>query len=71
MVPVVTGLIADSTYFGIYDMSNTVVSFASAIAVMGMYDAMYYMFFEKENIKISENPYKSRIFAVSLCRFVA
>lgn len=51
MVPVVTRLMPDSSYFGISDMSNTVVSFGSAIAVMGMYDAMYRMFFEKEDEK--------------------
>ena len=49
MVPVVTRLMPSTEYFGISDLSNTVVSFASAIAVMGMYDAMYRMFFEKEN----------------------
>ena len=55
MVPVVTRLIPDSTYFGINDMSNTVVSFASAIAVMGMYDAMYRMFFEKDDEEYKKN----------------
>ncbi len=48
MVPVITRLMPDSTYFGISDLSNTVVSFCSAIAVLGMYDAMYRMFFEKD-----------------------
>lgn len=49
MVPVITRLMPDSTYFGISDMSYTIISFASAIAIMGMYDAMYRMFFEKED----------------------
>lgn len=49
MVPIVTRIMPDSTYFGISDMSNTVLSFTSAIAVMGMYDAMYRMFFEKDD----------------------
>lgn len=48
MVPIVTRLMPNTTYFGISDLSNTVVSFGSAIAIMGMYDAMYRMFFEKE-----------------------
>lgn len=48
MVPIITRLMPDSTYFGISDMSSTIISFASAIAMMGMYDAMYRMFFEKE-----------------------
>lgn len=51
MVPIVTRLMPDSTFFGISDLSNTIISFASALAVMGMYDAMYRMFFEKEEIE--------------------
>ena len=49
MVPIVTRLMPNSSYFGISDMSNTVVSFGSSLAVMGMYDAMYRMFFEKND----------------------
>lgn len=48
MVPIVTRIMPSSDYFGLSDLSNTVVQFASAFAVMGMYDAMYRMFFEKE-----------------------
>ena len=50
MVPVVTRIMPDSSYFGISDMSHTIVSFGSALAIMGMYDAMYRMFFEKDEI---------------------
>lgn len=49
MVPLVTRLMPNSDYYGISDLSNTVISFGSALAVMGMYDAMYRMFFEKED----------------------
>ena len=49
MVPIVTKLMPSTDYFGISDLSNTVVNFASSIAIMGMYDAMYRMFFEKED----------------------
>lgn len=51
MVPIVTRLMPNTEYYGISDLSNTVVGFGSAIAVMGMYDAMYRMFFEKEDEK--------------------
>ena len=44
MVPIVTRLMPDSSYYGISDLSNTVIQFGSAFAVMGMYDAMYRMF---------------------------
>jgi len=49
MVPIVTRIMPDSTYYGLIDLSHTLVSLASALAVMGMYDAMYRMFFEKED----------------------
>ena len=61
MVPIVTRLMPDTTYFGLSDMSNTVVQFASAIAVMGMYDAMYRLFFEKE-----EEEYRKRVCSTAL-----
>lgn len=49
MLPVVTRLMPDTAYFGLSDLSNTVIQFGSALAVFGMYDAMYRMFFEKES----------------------
>lgn len=55
MVPIVTRLMPSTDYFGLSDLSNTVISFASAFAVMGMYDAMYRMFFEKEDEEYKKN----------------
>lgn len=55
MVPIVTRLMPNTDYYGISDLSNTVVSFASALAVMGMYDAMYRFFFEKEDDEYKKN----------------
>lgn len=49
MLPIVTRLMPDSTYFGLNDLFSTVVSFASTFAILGMYDAMFRMFFEKED----------------------
>jgi O-antigen/teichoic acid export membrane protein len=61
MVPIVTRLMPSSDYYGLSDLSNTVVSFASALAVMGMYDAMYRMFFEKD-----DEEYKKSICSTAL-----
>ena len=61
MVPIITRLMPNSSYFGISDLSNTIVQFGSALAVMGMYDAMYRMFFEKD-----EESYKKRICSTAL-----
>ncbi len=49
MIPIVTRIMPRAEYFGINDLSSTVVSFCSAIVIMGMYDAMYRMFFEKDD----------------------
>lgn len=49
MIPVVTRLMPSPDYYGISDLSNTLTQFGSALAVMGMYDAMYRMFFEKKD----------------------
>ena len=49
MLPIVTRIMPNTEFFGISDMSNTIVQFGSAIALMGMYDAAYRMFFEKED----------------------
>ena len=49
MVPIITRIMPSSEYFGLSDLSNTLIQFASAFAIMGMYDAMYRMFFEKDS----------------------
>lgn len=49
MVPIITRIMPNTTYFGISDMSATIISFGTALAIVGMYDAMYRMFFEKED----------------------
>ncbi|SCN23720.1 MATE efflux family protein [Clostridium sp. N3C] len=49
MLPIITRLMPDTFYFGLNDLSVTVVSFGTALAIMGMCDAMFRMFFEKED----------------------
>lgn len=66
VVPIVTRLMPSIEYFGISDLSNTVVSFASAFAIMGMYDAMYRLFFEKGEIE-----YKKKVCSTALSFTVA
>lgn len=61
MVPVATRIMPNTDYYGISDLSNTVVQFGSAIAIMGMYDAMYRMFFEKD-----EEVYKKKLCSTAL-----
>lgn len=61
MLPIITSIMTDSKYYGINDMVNLVISFAGAIAMMGMYDAMFRMFFEKES-----DDYKKSICSTAL-----
>ena len=49
MAPVVTRIMPGTEYFGLSDLSGTIVSFAGALAIIGMYDAMFRMFFEKDD----------------------
>ena len=62
MIPIVTRMLPDMGYYGISDLSNTLVSFGGAIGVMGMYDAMYRMFFEKE----TDEDYKKQVCSTAL-----
>ena len=49
MVPIITRLLPNSTYYGLSDLCSTIISFGASIAVLGMYDAMYRMYFEKND----------------------
>ncbi|WP_276889740.1 lipopolysaccharide biosynthesis protein [Faecalibaculum rodentium] len=49
MLPVITRLMPDSFYYGLSDISNTIVQFGTALAVMGMYDAVFRLFFDRED----------------------
>lgn len=61
MLPIVTRLMPNTEYFGLNDISVVIVSFGTAIAIMGMYDAMYRMFFERD-----EQEYKEEICSSTL-----
>lgn len=62
MLPIVTRIMPNSSYFGLSDLATTVTSFGSALALLGMYDAMYRLFFDRE-----EEGYKKEICSTSLC----
>lgn len=55
MLPIVTRLMPDTSYFGLNDISTIVVSFGSSLAVMGMYDAMFRMFFDHDSNKYKKS----------------
>ena len=49
MLPFITRLMPDTKYFGIADMSSLTCSFGVAFAIMGMYDAVFRLFFDKDD----------------------
>ncbi|MEN6471861.1 MAG: oligosaccharide flippase family protein [Clostridiaceae bacterium] len=51
MLPILTRLYPSSSYIGINDSVNLIVTFASQIAIMGVYDAMYRYYFEQESVE--------------------
>ena len=55
MVPIVTRIMPSTDYYGISELSNTIVQFGSAFAVMGIYDAMYRMFFDNDDVKYKKS----------------
>lgn len=51
MIPIITRMMPNTEYYGLSDMSNTLISMASVLAVLGMYDGLFRLFFEKEDIE--------------------
>ena len=54
MLPVITRLYPNSEYIGLNDLSTTFVQFAAAIAVCGMYDAMFRLFFDDDRLSAQQ-----------------
>lgn len=61
MLPVVTRLVPDASVYGVADLLRIIVSFSSAFAVLGMYDAMFRVFFDDETIE-----FKKRVCSTAL-----
>ena len=51
MLPIVTRLITDTGDYGRFEMFNTIVGFGGTFAVLGMYDAMFREYFEKDYLE--------------------
>ncbi|NLG02814.1 MAG: oligosaccharide flippase family protein [Clostridia bacterium] len=49
MLPVITYLMPNSDYVGIYDVATSLMSLLSTCAIFGMYDAMFRLFFDDED----------------------
>lgn len=62
MLPVITRLMPEAKYFGLNELVVTFVSFGSAIAILGMYDAVFRMFFDDDS-----EDFKKRVCSTALC----
>lgn len=49
LLPVITRLLSDPSDFGVYDMYNLIVGFGSPLVMLGVYDAMFREYFEKDD----------------------
>ncbi|MGM9834532.1 MAG: lipopolysaccharide biosynthesis protein [Bacilli bacterium] len=61
MLPIITRLMPNSTYFGISDMANTLISLAIYFGILGTYDAMFRVYFDKDEIS-----FKKRVCSTAL-----
>lgn len=61
MLPILTRLYPNSEYLGLNDLSNNFISIVTAIAVCGMYDAMFRLFFDNKSLE-----YQKRVCSTSL-----
>lgn len=71
MLPIVTRLMPDPMYYGLNDLSATITSFGSAIAILGMYDAMFRYFFEKDDVEYQRDICSTTlVFTLGMSAFV-
>lgn len=55
LLPVITRLLKDPSDFGVYDMYNLIIGFGSPLVMLGMYDAMFREYFEKDDQEYQHN----------------
>lgn len=61
LLPVITRMLPSSYYYGISDLVDVIVSFGASFSVMGMYDVMFRVFFDRD-----DNEYKQTVCSSTL-----
>lgn len=51
LLPVVTRMLPNTSDFGVYSMYTTIIGFGAPLAILGLYDAMFREFFEKDDLE--------------------
>lgn len=64
MLPIITRMMPATSYLGISDMASTIISFGCGIATMGIYDAMFRLFFDKDDEEYKKSLCSTALFFV-------
>ncbi|WP_198468385.1 oligosaccharide flippase family protein [Acetomicrobium sp. S15 = DSM 107314] len=65
MLPILTRLVTDPVVFGVFDIYTVVIRFATPIAVLGCYDAMFRLFFDDSDSQFHRQICSSSLAIVS------
>lgn len=65
MVPIITRIMPNSEYFGINDITLTLTSIGSVLVVLGIYDGLFRLYFEKEDIIYKKTTCSTALFFTS------
>jgi O-antigen/teichoic acid export membrane protein len=55
LLPIITRMLPDASDFGVYSMYTTIVGFGTPLVVLGLYDAMFREYFEKDEMQYRYN----------------
>lgn len=66
MLPIITKIMPDASYMGIYDVSASITSLLTTFSIFGMYDAMFRLFFEKEDMEYKKSVCSTALVSVTI-----
>lgn len=49
LLPIITRMLPDASNYGVYSIFNLLIEFGTSFAVLGLYDAMFRQYFEKDS----------------------
>lgn len=70
MVPIITRLMPDTFYYGINDLCGVIIAFASALAILGMYDSLFRFFFDDKDIVYRKSLCSTALLFVIILSFI-
>lgn len=70
MLPIITRMLPNTGDFGRFDLFNMIINFGSSFAVLGVYDAMFREYFEKDELQYKMKVTSTGMQIVLLSSFV-